>query len=211
VTLDAIAGAGGEGDWHRADLADAAACRELVAATIVRFGALDVLVNNAAANPYFGSMLEVDLARWQKTVDVNLRGTLVFVQAAWREWMREHGGTVINVVSTGGLQGEPELGVYNTTKAGAIHMTRLLACELGPGVRVNALAPGLVKTDFSRALWEGKEESEAARLPLGRLGTPLDLAQAALFLASDLASWITGLVLVVDGGALVARRRHRVP
>jgi NAD(P)-dependent dehydrogenase (short-subunit alcohol dehydrogenase family) len=193
---------------HAGDPEQAQAC---VRATRERFGALDVLVNNAAANPYFGPMVEVDLARWQKTVDVNLRGTLVFVQAAWREWMREHGGAVVNVVSTGGIQGDPELGIYNTTKAGAIHMTRLLAAELGPRVRVNALAPGLVKTDFSRALWEGQEESEAARLPLGRLGTPEDLAQAALFLASDLASWITGQVLVVDGGALVARRRNRVP
>jgi NAD(P)-dependent dehydrogenase (short-subunit alcohol dehydrogenase family) len=178
-----------------------------VRAAVERFGALDVLVNNAAANPYLGPMLDVDLGRWQKTVDVNLRGTLVFVQAAWRAWLREHGGVVINVASTGALQGDPELGIYNTTKAGMLHMTRLLACELGPRVRVNALAPGLVKTDFSRALWEGREASEAARLPLARLGTPEDIAGAALFLASDLASWITGQVLVVDGGALVGRRR----
>jgi NAD(P)-dependent dehydrogenase (short-subunit alcohol dehydrogenase family) len=197
----------GEVAVFAANAGDPEQAQACVRAAVERFGALDVLVNNAAANPYFGPMLDVDLGRWQKTVDVNLRGTLVFVQAAWRAWLREHGGVVINVASTGALQGDPELGIYNTTKAGMLHMTRLLACELGPRVRVNALAPGLVKTDFSRALWEGREASEAARLPLARLGTPEDIAGAALFLASDLASWITGQVLVVDGGALVGRRR----
>jgi NAD(P)-dependent dehydrogenase (short-subunit alcohol dehydrogenase family) len=200
----------GEVAVFAANAGDPDQAQACVRAALERFGALDVLVNNAAANPYFGPTLEVDLARWQKTFDVNLRGGLVFIQSAWREWMREHGGSVINVVSIGALQGEPELGVYNTSKAGMLHLTRMLACELGPRVRVNALAPGLVKTDFSRALWEGREADEAARLPLGRLGTPEDIAGAALFLASDLASWITGQVLVVDGGALVGRRRPPV-
>jgi NAD(P)-dependent dehydrogenase (short-subunit alcohol dehydrogenase family) len=207
----AASGLPGEVAWFAANAGDPEQAGACVRATVERFGALDVLVNNAAANPHFGPILEVDLARWAKTFDVNLRGGLVFVQHAWREWLREHGGVVINVVSTGGIQGDPELGVYNTTKAGMIHLTRMLASELGPRVRVNALAPGLVKTDFSRALWEGREASEAARLPLGRLGTPDDLADAALFLASDLSSWITGQVLVVDGGALVARRRASPP
>src|SRR5262245_26287900 len=201
----------GEVAVFAANAGDPEQAQACVRAAVERFGALDVLVNNAAANPHFGPMLDVDLARWQKTVDGNLRGGLVFIQAAWRVWMREHGGVVINVASTGALQGDPELGIYNTTKAGMLHMTRLLACELGPRVRVNALAPGLVKTDFSRALWEGREAAEAARLPLARLGTPEDIAGAALFLASDLASWITGQVLVVDGGALVGRRRAPVP
>jgi len=118
--------------------------------------------------------------------------------------MAERGGVVVNVASIGGLSIEPTIGIYNTTKAALIHLTKTLAAELGPGVRVNAVAPGLVKTDMARALWERGEEAIAARLPLGRLGVPEDIAAAVLFLCSDAASWITGHTLVVDGGALVA-------
>jgi NAD(P)-dependent dehydrogenase (short-subunit alcohol dehydrogenase family) len=197
----------GEVAFCAANAGDPEQARACVDETLARFGRLDILVNNAAANPYHGPMLEIDVPRWDKTLAVNLRGPFLFAQCAWRGWMREHGGVVINVASTGAIQGDPDLGVYNTSKAGLIHLTRMLAAELGPRVRVNALVPGLVKTDFSRALWEGREQAEAARLPLGRLGAPEDVAHAALFLASDLSSWITGQTLVVDGGALVARRR----
>lgn len=179
-----------------------------VHATVERFGALDVLVNNAATNPYFGPVIDVDLSRFDKTVHVNLRGPLVWTQAAWRTGMQDRGGSVINVVSVGGLRGEGGLGVYNTTKAGLIHLTRILAAELGPRVRVNAIAPGLVKTDFARVLWETAESEVAAGLPLRRLGQPDDIVGAALFLASDLASWVTGHTLVVDGGALVRQTRQ---
>jgi NAD(P)-dependent dehydrogenase (short-subunit alcohol dehydrogenase family) len=117
--------------------------------------------------------------------------------------MAEHGGSVINIASIGGLSVEPSIGVYNTTKAGIIYLTKTLAAELGPKVRVNAIAPGLVKTDMARALWEEHEAALARRLPTGRLGEPEDIAGAAVFLASDQASWITGHTLVVDGGALV--------
>jgi NAD(P)-dependent dehydrogenase (short-subunit alcohol dehydrogenase family) len=117
--------------------------------------------------------------------------------------MRAGGGVVINVASIGGIRGEPGIGIYNTSKAALIHLTETLAAELAPGVRVNALAPGLVKTYFARALWEPAEDAVAARIPLQRLGEPGDIAHAALFLASDLASWITGHTLVIDGGALV--------
>jgi NAD(P)-dependent dehydrogenase (short-subunit alcohol dehydrogenase family) len=121
--------------------------------------------------------------------------------------MAGRGGVVLNMASVGGLSVEPAIGHYNVTKAALIHLTRTLAQDLAPGVRVNAIAPGLVKTDFARALWEPAEEQVAARMPLGRLGDPVDIANAALFLASDLASWITGQTLVVDGGALVGSRR----
>ena len=117
--------------------------------------------------------------------------------------MAEHGGVVLNTSSVGGLSVEPGIGWYNVTKAAVIHITRQLAYELGPGVRVNAIAPGLVKTDFARALWEAAGDAIAARLPLARLGEPDDIARAALFLVSEAASWITGEVLVVDGGAMV--------
>jgi len=174
-----------------------------VDATMQRHGRLDILVNNAATNPYFGPTIDIDLGRYDKTFHVNLRGPLVWTQAAWRAWMQDHGGVVLNVASVGGLRGERGLGIYNVTKAALIHLTKTLAVELAPGVRVNALAPGLVKTEFARALWEPAEEAAAAHAPLQRLGLPEDVADAALFLASDAGAWITGHTLVVDGGALV--------
>jgi NAD(P)-dependent dehydrogenase (short-subunit alcohol dehydrogenase family) len=116
--------------------------------------------------------------------------------------MSEQGGVVLNLASIGGLAVEGGIGWYNVSKAAVIHLTRQLAGELGPKVRVNALAPGLVKTEFARALWEPGEEAIARRLPLRRLGVAEDIANAALFLCSDAASWITGHTLVIDGGAL---------
>jgi NAD(P)-dependent dehydrogenase (short-subunit alcohol dehydrogenase family) len=175
-----------------------------VQATMDRFGALDILVNNAAANPYMGPTIDVDLPRYDKTLQVNLRGPLVWTQSAWRAWMQERGGSVINIVSIGGIRHDSAIGVYNVSKAGLVHLTQVLAAELAPGVRVNAIAPGLVKTDFARVLWEPNETAVAKTLPLQRLGEPADITGAALFLASDLASWVTGHTLVVDGGALVA-------
>jgi NAD(P)-dependent dehydrogenase (short-subunit alcohol dehydrogenase family) len=177
-----------------------AAC---VAQTVERFGRVDVLVNNAATNPYMGPSIDIDLPRWDKTFEVNLRGMHVWMQEAWRRSMQEHGGSIVNVASIGGLSIEPSIGIYNVTKAAVIHLTRTLAKELAPGVRVNAIAPGLVKTDMARALWEEHEESMARAMPMRRLGEPEDIARAALFLASDAASWITGEVMVVDGGALL--------
>jgi NAD(P)-dependent dehydrogenase (short-subunit alcohol dehydrogenase family) len=178
-----------------------------VAATVERFGAVDILVNNAATNPYMGRTIDIDLPRFDKTWQVNYRGPVAWIQDAWKASMAERGGVVINMASVGGLSVEPAIGHYNVTKAALIHLTRTLAQDLAPGVRVNAIAPGLVKTDFARALWEPAEDKVAARMPLKRLGEPADIANAALFLASDLASWITGQTLVVDGGALVAAGR----
>ena len=177
----------------------AAAC---VAATIEQLGALDVLVNNAATNPSMGATIDAELPAWDKTFQVNVRGTFVWTQLAWRSWMREHGGSVINLSSIGGLRGDAAIGVYNTTKAAIVHLTKILAVELGPGVRVNCLAPGLVKTEFARALWEPAGDVVASGLPLRRLGEPEDIAGAARFLAGPGAAWITGHTLVVDGGAL---------
>ena len=178
----------------------AAAC---VAACVEGLGALDILVNNAATNPVMGATIDADLGAWDKTFQVNVRGCFVWSQLAWRAWMRDHGGTIINLSSIGGLRGDAAIGVYNTTKAAIVHLTRILAIELGPGVRVNAIAPGLVKTDFARALWEPAEDAVAAGLPLRRLGEPDDIAHAARFLAGPGASWITGHTLVVDGGAMI--------
>jgi NAD(P)-dependent dehydrogenase (short-subunit alcohol dehydrogenase family) len=201
---EAAATMDGEVATFAANAGDPEQAEACVAATIERFGRVDILVNNAATNPYQGPTIDVDLSRYDKTFQVNLRGPLVWTQLAHRASMAEHGGTVINIASVGGLSVEPSIGVYNTTKAGIIYLTRTLAAELGPQVRVNAIAPGLVRTDFARALWETHEEALARRLPTRRLGEPEDVAGAALFLASDLASWITGHTLVVDGGALAA-------
>jgi NAD(P)-dependent dehydrogenase (short-subunit alcohol dehydrogenase family) len=172
------------------------------AATIDRFGALDILVNNAATNPNYGDTIDAELPAWDKTFQVNVRGAFVWSQLAWRAWMREHGGAILNISSIGGLRADARIGVYNVTKAAIVHLTRVLAVELGPGVRVNAIAPGLVKTDFARALWEPAEDAVASGLPLRRIGTPEDVAHAARFLVGPGASWITGETLVVDGGAV---------
>ncbi len=192
----------GEVAWYAANVGDPEAAQRCVEATVDRFGSLDVLVNNAATNPYFGPLMEIDLSRAEKTVQVNQEAALVWTQCAWRASMAQRGGSVVNLSSVGGFSVERGIGWYNVTKAALAHLTRQLAYELGPGVRVNALAPGLVRTDFARALWEPAGDAIARRLPLQRLGEPDDIAKAALFVASDAASWMTGQVLVVDGGAL---------
>ncbi|MGD9702515.1 MAG: SDR family oxidoreductase [Acidimicrobiia bacterium] len=179
------------------DVEAAAAC---VAATVQQFGGFDILVNNAATNPYFGPTLGVDPSRYDKTFQVNLRGPLFWCQAAYEAALRDKPGVIVNVASVGGLRTEHGLGVYNLTKAAMIHLTRQLAGELGPN-RVVGIAPGLVQTDFSSFLVENFGERLAASLPLERLGQPQDIANLALFLVSDLASWITGDTFVIDGGA----------
>jgi NAD(P)-dependent dehydrogenase (short-subunit alcohol dehydrogenase family) len=174
-----------------------------VAAAVETFGAVDVLVNNAGTNPYFGPMVDLDLARAEKTVQVNQFAVVRWTQLVWKASMAERGGSIVNIASVGGLLTEWGIGYYNATKAAVIHLTRQFAAELAPGVRVNAIAPGLVRTQLARALWEGFEEQISAALPLGRIGEPADIAGAAVFLAGAASSWMTGQTLVVDGGALV--------
>jgi NAD(P)-dependent dehydrogenase (short-subunit alcohol dehydrogenase family) len=198
-----IAADGGEVAWHAANTGDAEQAEACVKATVERFGSLDILVNNAATNPYFGPIIDIEPSQVRKTVLVNQEAVLHWTQLAWRASMEENGGVVLNISSIGGLSVEPGIGWYNVTKAALAHLTRQLAGELGPKVRVNALAPGLVRTDFARALWEPAGDAVARRLPLKRLGEPEDIARAGLFLVSDAASWITGHVLVIDGGAMV--------
>ncbi len=168
--------------------------------TISLFGRLDILVNNAATNPAFGPMIETESSKVRKVLEVNLEGALLLSQIAWAQYMSENGGSIINIASVGGISPAPYIGIYNASKAAVIHMTRQLALELGPKVRVNAIAPGLVKTDMARALWENDEEGIGARHPAGRIGVPDDIAGAALFLASSMSDWITGSIFVLDGG-----------
>jgi NAD(P)-dependent dehydrogenase (short-subunit alcohol dehydrogenase family) len=193
----------GEVEWFAANAGDEDAAGACVQACVERLGGIDILVNNAATNPYMGPLIGIDRPRADKTVQVNQWGVLMWTQLAWAASMEQGGGTVINIASIGGFGVEPSIGYYNVTKAAVIHLTKQLAKELSPGVRVNAIAPGLVKTDMARALWEPAEQQIAKGLPLQRLGEPEDIANAAVFLASDAASWMTGHTLVVDGGALL--------
>ncbi|MEY3615427.1 MAG: hypothetical protein RLZZ518_428 [Actinomycetota bacterium] len=190
----------GDVEIFAANAGDVEAGKACVSATIERFGALDILVNNAATNPYMGPTLEVDESRYDKTFQVNLRGPLFWCKAAYEAHLKAHPGVILNIASVGGLRAEGFLGVYNLTKAALIHMTRQLASELGP-TRVVGIAPGLVKTDFASVLVENFGERLANQLPTRRLGEPEDIANLALFLASDKASWITGDTYVIDGGA----------
>jgi len=198
-----IGAGGGETAVFAANAGEPDQIAACVAATVERFGRVDILVNNAATNPYMGRAIDIDLPRFDKTWQVNYRGPVVWAQEVWKASMQRNGGSIVNVASIGGLSVERNIGHYNVTKAALIHLTRTLAADLAPDVRVNAVAPGLVKTDMARALWEPAEEAIAARMPLRRLGEPTDIAYAALFLTSDLASWITGQTVVVDGGALL--------
>jgi len=200
ATADEIGGDTAIFAGNAGDIETAQAC---VAATIKRFGQIDIFVNNAATNPYAGPTLGIDPARYDKTFQVNLRGPLFWCQAVWEAWMIDHPGVIINIASVGGLRAEGNLGVYNLTKAALIHLTKQLAGELGL-TRVVGIAPGLVQTDFAQMLVDNFGDALAKRLPTKRLGVPQDIANLATFLASDLASWMTGETYLIDGGAGVS-------
>ena len=202
--LDALQAAAkemdGESDVFAANAGEIDQAQACIDATIKRFGKIDILVNNAATNPYYGETLGVDSARFDKTFQVNLKGPLFWSQAVWNASMQKNPGVILNIASVGGLRAEQGLGVYNLTKAAVIHLTSQLACELGK-TRVVGIAPGLVKTLFASVLIENVGDKLASALPTKRLGEPQDIANLALFLCSDLASWITGETYVIDGGA----------
>ncbi|MGD2060205.1 MAG: SDR family oxidoreductase [Acidimicrobiia bacterium] len=181
----------------RADQEEAA--HEAVKATVDAFGACDILVNNAGTNPAAGNLMEVDLGALDKTWAVNMRAPLLWVRAAYSAWMGDHGGSIVNVASVAGMRPSPLMGAYNISKAGLIHMTKQLALELAPDIRVNAVAPGVVKTRLAGALLVD-EDATASMHPLGRVGVPEDVARLIVFLASDAADWMTGATIPVDGG-----------
>jgi 3-oxoacyl-[acyl-carrier protein] reductase len=171
-----------------------------VALALERFGRLDHLVNNAAVNPQYGPLIDAELAAVRKVFDVNVTAVLGWIQQSVRNGLST---SILNVASVGGIRAGSPIGAYNASKAALIHLTRQLAVELGPKLRVNAIAPAVVKTHFARALYEGREDEVAQAYPMKRLGTPNDTAKAAAFLLGDDASWITGETLVVDGGVTV--------
>jgi 3-oxoacyl-[acyl-carrier protein] reductase len=188
---------------HAGSAGDLDAVGAAVAATMDAFGRVDIVVNNAATNPAFGPLMNVQPSAWRKNFAVNVEGPLWFVQAAWRAWMAEHGGAVLNITTSGMYGVAPFLGVYEASKTTLRYLTKQLAGELAPTVRVNSLSPGTIRTQMSKVLWEHGEEAVADSTPLGRIGLPADCARAALFLCSDHASWVTGMDFVIDGGSMV--------
>ena len=173
---------------------------ETVAKTIEAFGRVDMLVNNTGINPVFGPVLDIDLAAAAKILAVNVLAPIAWTRQVRDAWMGEHGGSVVNIASVAGLKASPGIGLYGVSKAALIRLTTELAVELGPKIRVNAVAPAVVKTKFATALYEGREEEVASGYPLKRLGVPADIGSAVAFLLSEEAGWITGQTLVLDGG-----------
>lgn len=176
-----------------------------VSTAIERFGSCDILVNNAATNPFAGRLIDAPISAWDKTEEVNLRGPLLWTQVAWNAWMKDHAGcSVINTASVGAFKTSANLAVYSVLKAALVQMTRQFASELAPNVRVNAIAPAVIRTDFARILWEGERGAKTAKTyPMQRLGEPFDCGEAALYLAAG-ATWMTGQTLILDGGAMVS-------
>ena len=190
-----VAVAGNAGDpEHRA---------EAVRTAVETFGSLDHLVGNVGINPVFGPLMEAPLDAFRKILDTNVVSSLGLVQEAWKAWMREHGGSVLIVASVAGLKSSEGIAAYGVSKAALVNLTTQLAVELGPHrIRVNAVAPAVVKTRFAEALFTGREDEVSKQYPAGRLGVPEDVGEAAAYLLGDGAGWVTGQTLVLDGGAL---------
>jgi NAD(P)-dependent dehydrogenase (short-subunit alcohol dehydrogenase family) len=185
------------------------AVKDLVSKALNAFGGIDILVNNAATNPHFGPILSAEESHWDKILDVNLKGYFRMTKACWTSMSKRGGGKIINVSSINGLQGQSGLGIYSISKAAVIMLTKVLALELAfENIQVNAIAPGLIKTDFSRVLWDTPQIYQTAiqNIPLGRIGTPEDLRGIALYLSSPASDFTTGAIFIVDGGQLAGNR-----
>ena len=173
---------------------------EAVERTMEAFGRVDFLVNNAGTNPVFGPIADLDLNVARKVFETNVISALGFAQKTWHAWQKDNGGAIVNIASVAGLAPSPFIAAYGVSKAALINLTQQLAHEFAPKVRVNAIAPAVVKTKFAQALYEGREAEAAAAYPLARLGVPSDIGGAAAFLTSEQSDWVTGQTLVVDGG-----------
>ncbi len=179
----------------------------LVTTTMDRLGAIDILVANAATNPFMGSIVDIELSAWDKVFEVNVRGALLLIQAVVKAWMFDHGGSIVTIASTAGLHPAAGLGAYGVSKAALIQLSKQLAMELGDRhIRVNAVAPGTVETRFAEALWKDEGVGSQLRqlISMGRFGQPNEVANAVAFLVSDAASYINGAVLTIDGGFVYA-------
>lgn len=184
--------------------ADADHQADAIKATADAFGPVDLLINNTGINPVYGPLMELDLAAAQRTVEVNCLAALSWAQHAYTNSMRRRGGSVVNVSSIAALSAASGVGFYGSTKAMLMHLTRQMAYELGPAIRVNAVAPGVVKTKFAAALYEDREHEMLPRYPMRRLGQPNDVSGPVAFLLSEEAQWITGHTIVIDGGVSLA-------
>ncbi|QFQ95836.1 SDR family oxidoreductase [Streptomyces phaeolivaceus] len=173
---------------------------QAVERTMEAFGRVDFLVNNAGTNPVFGPISDLDLNVARKVFETNVISALGFAQKTWHAWQKDNGGAIVNIASVAGVSASPFIGAYGISKAAMINLTLQLAHEYAPRVRANTIAPAVVKTQFAKALYEGREAEAAAAYPLGRLGVPSDIGGAAAFLTSEQSDWITGQTLVVDGG-----------
>ncbi|WP_243793913.1 SDR family oxidoreductase [Saccharopolyspora gloriosae] len=199
---EAVAALGGAGNAQgvagKADNVEHQA--EVVERALSDHGRIDILVNNTGINPAYGPVIDVDHAVARKTFEVNVLAALSWTQQVYRAWMKEHGGSILNVSSVAGQRPSPGIGYYGGTKAMLSLLTQQLGVELAPNVRVNAVAPAVVKTKFATALYAEDEDGVSASYPLKRLGVPDDIGGAAAYLLSDEASWVTGQVLTLDGG-----------
>ncbi len=189
-----------------ANISDKAGLQALVDQTRAAFGRIDILVCNAASNPYYGPQAGIADDQFRKILDNNIVSNHWLIQMVAPEMIERGAGSIIIISSIGGLRGSPVIGAYCISKAADMQLARNLAVEFGPsGVRVNCIAPGLIKTDFARALWEHPDRIEAAntRVPLRRIGEPHEIAGAVVFLASSASSFMTGQTMVLDGGVTI--------
>ena len=189
-----------------ASISDKAALQHLVDETRARFGRIDILVCNAASNPYYGPMAGIEDDQFRKILENNVIANHWLIAMVAPEMLEREAGSIIIVSSIGGLTSSTMIGAYNISKAADFQLARNLAAEFGPkGVRVNCIAPGLIKTDFARALWENPDTLKAVTrsTPLRRIGEPREIAGAAVYLASDASTFMTGQALIVDGGSTI--------
>ena len=199
--------AGGEALAVAAHTGDSAAVQALVTRALDAFGGIDILVNNAATNPHFGPLLTAEESHWDKILDVNIKGYFRVIKACVQSMRSRGGGKIINMASVAGKTPQAGMGIYCVSKAGVIMLTEVLAVELAPdNIQVNAIAPGFIKTAFSRAIWDNPQLHEVVinqKIPQKRIAEPTELTGMALYLASSASSFTTGATFVVDGGQLV--------
>lgn len=180
---------------------DAEHQRDVVSRLMERWGRIDGLVNNAATSPYLGDLVDASAEQVERGFATNFIAPWSWIKHVYDAHMREHGGSIVNVASIGGTYPVPRVGVYNVTKAAVIHMTKQMGLEMAPKVRINAVAPATIKTDFAKAKYEGREQEVADQYPLQRLGTPEEVAEAVVMLLEGKLGWMTGQTLILDGGA----------
>ncbi|MFZ0666470.1 MAG: SDR family oxidoreductase [Acidimicrobiales bacterium] len=197
---EAIASIGGVTRPFAANVGDPQAAARCVEFAMREFGRVDILVNNAGTNPAYGPAMSVEHGAFAKTIEVNLWAPLMWTQLVWNAWMCSNGGSIVNVSSLGAFVTDRDTSIYAASKAALNHLTAHLALELAPRVRVNAVAPGLVRTKLASSIIGRLGDDFTPVVPMGRLGEGSDVAAVVVFLASDQASWVTGSTIVVDGG-----------